>query len=230
MAEPQERPTAEEIVLYEKDPETKIATITLDRADDLNAMTVDAQHRYADLVRLAGLDDDVKVLVIRANGPEPRQRRRSARAHGDHGAPRRRRSGDAAHAADPRGRRHPVPAEERLPPRRQQPAVLRRPRRRHAQPAELQEDQHPRGPGLLLRLALLPGGRRGHRPHVGRRAVRPRRVPLRRLRRPHVAVVLDDGRPQVHGDGLHRPARSRPRRCTTATSSTRSCRSTSSSR
>src|SRR6478736_7881292 len=69
MAEPQPRPSAEEIVLYEKDPETKIATITLDRADDLNAMTVDAQHRYADLVRLAGIDDDVKVLVIRANGP-----------------------------------------------------------------------------------------------------------------------------------------------------------------
>ena len=69
MEDPQERPTAEEIVLYEKDPATKIATITLDRADDLNAMTVDAQHRYADLVRLAGLDDDVKVLVIRANGP-----------------------------------------------------------------------------------------------------------------------------------------------------------------
>src|SRR6476659_11380075 len=69
MADPQERPTAEEIVLYEKDPETKIATITLDRADDLNAMTVDAQHRYADLVRIASIDDDVKVLVIRANGP-----------------------------------------------------------------------------------------------------------------------------------------------------------------
>ncbi len=62
-------PSPEEIVRYEKDPATKIATITLDRADDLNAMTVDAQHRYADLVRLAGLDDDVKVLVIRANGP-----------------------------------------------------------------------------------------------------------------------------------------------------------------
>src|SRR3982751_4769033 len=69
MEDRQERPSAEEIVLYEKDPTTKIATITLDRADDLNAMTVDAQHRYADLVRLAGLDDDVKVLVIRANGP-----------------------------------------------------------------------------------------------------------------------------------------------------------------
>jgi enoyl-CoA hydratase/carnithine racemase len=63
------RPSAEEIVLYEKDPATKIATITLDRADDLNAITIDAQHRYADLVRYANFDDDVKVLVIRANGP-----------------------------------------------------------------------------------------------------------------------------------------------------------------
>jgi enoyl-CoA hydratase len=69
MAEEERRPSAEEIVLYEKDPATKIATITLDRADDLNAMTIDAQHRYADLVRYANFDDDVKVLVIRANGP-----------------------------------------------------------------------------------------------------------------------------------------------------------------
>ncbi len=64
-----DRPSAEEIVLYEKDPETKIATITFDRAEELNAITVDAQHRYADLVREANIDDDVKVLVIRANGP-----------------------------------------------------------------------------------------------------------------------------------------------------------------
>jgi enoyl-CoA hydratase len=69
MAGEQSRPSAEEIVLYAKDPATKIATITLDRADDLNAMTIDAQHRYADLVRSASFDDDVKVLVIRANGP-----------------------------------------------------------------------------------------------------------------------------------------------------------------
>src|SRR5215203_4808647 len=70
-AEEQNRaPSAEEIVLYEKDPATKIATITLDRADDLNAMTIDAQHRYADLVRYANIDDEVKVLVIRANGPD----------------------------------------------------------------------------------------------------------------------------------------------------------------
>ena len=64
------RPSAEEIVLYEKDPATKIATITLNRTDDLNAMTVDACHRFADLVDRANVDDDVKVLVIRSNGPD----------------------------------------------------------------------------------------------------------------------------------------------------------------
>ena len=70
MAGKKKRPSAEEIVHYEKDPATKIATITFDRADELNAMTIDAEHRYADLIRLAGIDDDVKVLVIRANGPD----------------------------------------------------------------------------------------------------------------------------------------------------------------
>lgn len=69
MTDASKTPSPEEIVLYSKDPETKIATITLDRADDLNAMTVGAQQRYADLVRGASYDDDVKVLVIRANGP-----------------------------------------------------------------------------------------------------------------------------------------------------------------
>jgi enoyl-CoA hydratase len=69
MAGKRKRPSAEEIVLYDKDPATKIATITLDRADDLNAMTIDAQHRYADLIHRSSVDDDVKVLVIRANGP-----------------------------------------------------------------------------------------------------------------------------------------------------------------
>jgi enoyl-CoA hydratase len=69
MADDKDRPSAEEIVLYEKVKATKIATITLDRADDLNAMTIAAQRRYAELIRHANIDDDVKVLVIRANGP-----------------------------------------------------------------------------------------------------------------------------------------------------------------
>jgi enoyl-CoA hydratase/carnithine racemase len=62
------RPSAEEIVLYEKDPATKIATITLSRPGFLNAPTIAARQRYADLVLRANVDDDVKVLVIRGVG------------------------------------------------------------------------------------------------------------------------------------------------------------------
>jgi enoyl-CoA hydratase len=69
MPDKAQRPSAEEIVLYEKDPSTKIATITLNRPENLNAMTVDARYRYADLVHRANVDDEVKVLVIRAKGP-----------------------------------------------------------------------------------------------------------------------------------------------------------------
>ena len=61
-------PPAEEIVLYEKDPKTKIATITLNRPDHLNAPTIAARHRFADLILRANVDDDVKVLVIRGVG------------------------------------------------------------------------------------------------------------------------------------------------------------------
>ena len=80
-----DRPSAEEIVLYEKDTATKIATITLDRADELNAMTVDAQHRYADLVRHANYRRRRQGAGDPGQRPEPRQRRRPPRAHGHHG-------------------------------------------------------------------------------------------------------------------------------------------------
>ncbi len=63
-----DRPSPEEIVLYEKDPKTKIATITLNRPDALNAPTIAARLRFADLVHRANIDDDVKVLVIRGAG------------------------------------------------------------------------------------------------------------------------------------------------------------------
>ena len=63
-------PPAEEIVRYAKDPETKIATITLDRPDRLNAPTVEARLRYADLLHRANIDDDVKVLVVRGIGDD----------------------------------------------------------------------------------------------------------------------------------------------------------------
>ncbi len=68
MSEKNERPSAEEIVLYQKDKNTKIATITLNRPDALNAPTIAARHRFADLVQRANVDDDVKVLVIRGVG------------------------------------------------------------------------------------------------------------------------------------------------------------------
>ncbi len=61
-------PAAEEIVLYEKDKETKIATITLNRPGFLNAPTIAARQRFADLVLRANVDDDVKVLIIRGVG------------------------------------------------------------------------------------------------------------------------------------------------------------------
>jgi enoyl-CoA hydratase/carnithine racemase len=68
MNDDQGRPSPEEIILYEKDPATKIATITLNRPGFLNAPTIAARQRYADLVLRANVDDDVKVLVIRGVG------------------------------------------------------------------------------------------------------------------------------------------------------------------
>jgi enoyl-CoA hydratase/carnithine racemase len=62
------RPSAEEIILYEKDPTTKIATITFNRPEFLNAPTSDARLRYADLIRACSVDNDVKVVVIRGVG------------------------------------------------------------------------------------------------------------------------------------------------------------------
>lgn len=62
------RPPPEEIILYEKDPSTKIATITFNRPDALNAPTIAARLYYSDLLHRANVDDDVKVLVIRGEG------------------------------------------------------------------------------------------------------------------------------------------------------------------
>ena len=61
-------PDPEEIILYEKDPKTKIATITFNRPDHLNAPTIAGRLRYAKLIHRANADDEVKVLVIRGVG------------------------------------------------------------------------------------------------------------------------------------------------------------------
>jgi enoyl-CoA hydratase len=57
-------------ILYEKDPATKIATLTLNRPDHLNAPTIGMRLRYADFLHQANIDDDVKVLVIRGAGDD----------------------------------------------------------------------------------------------------------------------------------------------------------------
>ena len=61
-------PDPEEIILYDKDPETRIATITFNRPDQLNVPTIGARRRYGDLIFKASVDDDVKVLVVRGVG------------------------------------------------------------------------------------------------------------------------------------------------------------------
>lgn len=68
MAPSQQRPEPEEIILYEKDPKTKIATITFNRPEFLNAPTSLARLRYADVLRAANADNDVKVVIIRGVG------------------------------------------------------------------------------------------------------------------------------------------------------------------
>jgi enoyl-CoA hydratase/carnithine racemase len=65
-----ERPSAEEIILYDKNPTTKIATITFNRPEFLNAPTTAARLRYADLLHAANVDDDVRVVVIRGVGDD----------------------------------------------------------------------------------------------------------------------------------------------------------------
>ncbi|HUO38470.1 MAG TPA: enoyl-CoA hydratase/isomerase family protein [Mycobacterium sp.] len=64
------RPSAEDIILYHKDPTTKIATITFNRPEYLNAPTTAGRLRYADLLHGATVDNDVKVVVIRGVGDD----------------------------------------------------------------------------------------------------------------------------------------------------------------
>ena len=196
-------PPAEEIILYEKDPSTRIATITLNRPDQLNIPTIAARRRYADLLFKASIDDDVKVLVVRGVGDHlgtgadldelmAKQARPASRC--------RRSSGSTTTTTSP----CPTPRSYRAGA-----SLLHwygNTRSGCRTPPGLQEDQHPRGQGLLLRLALLPGGRRRPRDLVRRRALRASRLPLRRLRAAHVAVGDDDGDAQVPGDGVHGPA------------------------
>lgn len=64
------RPAPEKIIGYQKNPKTKVATITFNRPEFLNAPTSAARLRYADLLRGATVDDDVRVVVIRGVGDD----------------------------------------------------------------------------------------------------------------------------------------------------------------
>ncbi|AXQ30659.1 enoyl-CoA hydratase/isomerase family protein [Solimonas sp. K1W22B-7] len=59
---------AKKYIRYEKDVENRIAYLTFDRPDALNATSVGMRQIYADLVHKANIDDEVKVLVIRGAG------------------------------------------------------------------------------------------------------------------------------------------------------------------
>ena len=188
--------------------------------------------RYADLLHQANIDDDVKVLVIRGVGDDfgtgadlaefmeaGAPARRSAEEFGLEGRRRHLSAGAATYRPAPRCTQWFADPAVGLP-----------------QPPGVQEDQHRRGQGLLLRLALLPSRRCRPRHLVRRRAVRPPRLPLRRLTRRACGSgrmtmgmrkfqeMVFTGRP-VHrrGDGrvqlrqqrrAPRPARGRGRRST----------------
>ncbi len=62
--------SVEKVIRYKKDAKTRIATITFDRPSHLNAPTIAARLRYADLLHRASIDDDVKVLVVRGEGDD----------------------------------------------------------------------------------------------------------------------------------------------------------------
>ena len=59
---------AEPLMEYKKDPKTKIAYLTLNRPDRLNAPTVGMRLLFGDIIHRANIDDEVKVLVVRGAG------------------------------------------------------------------------------------------------------------------------------------------------------------------
>jgi enoyl-CoA hydratase len=59
---------AEPFMEYKKDPKTKIAYLTINRPDRLNAPTVGMRLLFGDIIHRANIDDEVKVLVVRGAG------------------------------------------------------------------------------------------------------------------------------------------------------------------
>ena len=59
----------ERSVLYDKHPEKPIAFVTFNVPERLNALPIASLERIGDLVKEAEVDDDVKVIVFRGEGP-----------------------------------------------------------------------------------------------------------------------------------------------------------------
>ncbi|TAK98463.1 MAG: enoyl-CoA hydratase/isomerase family protein [Rhodospirillaceae bacterium] len=62
------RKEAKKYIKYKKDKKNRIAYLTFDRPDFLNATNIGMRQLYAEYVFKANIDDDVKVLVIRGEG------------------------------------------------------------------------------------------------------------------------------------------------------------------
>jgi enoyl-CoA hydratase/carnithine racemase len=65
---PESIAAAEQQVLWELDEATGVATLTLNRPEKHNAMSVPMRDRISDLMAAADLDDRVKVILFRGNG------------------------------------------------------------------------------------------------------------------------------------------------------------------
>jgi len=58
----------QDAILYEKDPTKKIARITFNRPERLNALRLEHYRQIAKLIQEAEEDDEVKVILFRGNG------------------------------------------------------------------------------------------------------------------------------------------------------------------
>jgi len=61
-------PIKDEDILYEKKPDKKIAVITLNRPEKLNALGIGHYQRINEIVHSANEDEDIKVLIFRGAG------------------------------------------------------------------------------------------------------------------------------------------------------------------
>lgn len=59
----------EQLVLYDVDPDRHLATITFNNPEQMNALPLAALERVGDLVREAEVDDRVKVILFKGEGP-----------------------------------------------------------------------------------------------------------------------------------------------------------------